>query len=136
MIKLIFGQKNNFETWKCPLFDCIQSSYFTRYQKSFEEAHLDAKIYQISSATLWNSTTVTTLVGNTQLIWNSDHTSKSDISWLCWGKFLSSNLKRCDQKGCNNVSNMYNPFNHWNCKMKKILKFNCKIRHFEIMTSK
>ena len=31
-------------------------------KKSFEEAHLDAKMYWISTATLWNSTTVTTLL--------------------------------------------------------------------------
>ena len=32
-------------------------------RKSFENVHLDVKIYLISHATLWNSTTVTTLTG-------------------------------------------------------------------------
>ena len=45
-------------------FDILNQVVLKDIKKSFEEAHLDAKIYWISSATLWNSTTVTTLMCN------------------------------------------------------------------------
>ena len=42
----------------CPIFDDSASNRLTRYQKSFEDVPLDTKIYWISLASLWNSTTV------------------------------------------------------------------------------
>ena len=48
----------------CPIFD---SSQCVSYQKSFEDIHLNIKIYWISPALPWNSRTVVTLTCAHQL---------------------------------------------------------------------
>ena len=50
-------------------------------KKSFEEAHLDAKIYWISSATPWNSTIFITLVGHESMIYLQDMKT-SNLSYI------------------------------------------------------
>ena len=53
-------------------------------KKSFEEAHWDAKNYWISTASLWNSTTVTTLINMVKyvLLDKKHHIIVKDISLL------------------------------------------------------
>ena len=46
-------------------------------KKSFEDLHLDAKIYWISPTSLWNSTTITMLIRVLVL-----KSKKNNISWL------------------------------------------------------
>ena len=45
----------------CPIFVGSQLSSLKDFKKSFKSVHLDVKIKWISTATQWNSTTVTTL---------------------------------------------------------------------------
>ena len=61
MIKLIFGLIIDFKTEIIPFLTALSQFVLQGIKKSIKEAHLDAKIYWISSATLWDSTTVITL---------------------------------------------------------------------------
>ena len=52
----------------CPIFVGSQLSCLARYQKSFEDVHLDVKICLISPTSLWNHTTVINLICSILLI--------------------------------------------------------------------
>ena len=63
-IKLISDLENWHRKLKIASFDIPQSKSLTRYQKILKDVHLDAKSIEFLPASLWNSTTVTTLLIN------------------------------------------------------------------------
>ena len=72
---------------KCCFLTALNQKVLQDIKKSFEDVHLDAKIYWISPASLWNSTTVIMLIctilfgmRNSQFHWRSCLlSSKADV---------------------------------------------------------
>ena len=68
MIKLIFSQKIDFENWKCPFFDCTQSSCLLRYQKILWESSFGCK-------------NVLNFIHHTMKFHNLHHTNGPEGNW-------------------------------------------------------
>ena len=94
-------------------FDYPQS----RYQKSCKEAHLDAKIYRISFATLWNPATVITILHTqnhecfaVKIRKNGFKVStKMSLTNICLTKWKAQTINSGPMVKATNVKNIYIP---------------------------